>query len=160
MVAIGFDAEEWELLLLSPWTVATGIVRPIRAAPADSDRGWTPNDQIRMTQATDQPSELVRSVAIELVGGPAWPATQRVIDADSQGDLRSRVLARCSAVADVLEIRASREDSQAFKAWLLALAGAVAEAAREGGVLGIAGAHVSEEERAILADTRALRCDG
>ena len=114
-------------------------------------------DQIRMTQATISPrSSSARWRSSSSVR--AWPATQRVIDADSQGDLADRVLARCSTVADVLEIRASREDSQAFKAWLLALAGAVAEAAREGGVLGIAGAHVSEEERAILADlTRALR---
>ena len=34
----------------------------------------------------------------------------------------------------------SQEESRAFKAWLLALAAAVAEAAREGGVLGIPGA--------------------
>jgi hypothetical protein len=161
VVATGFEAEEWELLLLSPWTVATGIVQADPSGSGGRRRELDAlMDQIRMTQATAQPSELVRSVAIELVSGQASPATRRVVDPDSQGDLRARVLQRCSAIADVLELRASGDESRAFKAWLLALAGTVAEAAREGGVLGIAGARVSEEEQAMLADlARALRSE-
>ena len=161
MVEAAFEAEEWELLLLAPWTVATGIVQADPSGSSGRRRELDAlMDQIRMTQATAQPSELVRSVAIELVGGRASPATRQVIDPDGQGDLRTRVLQRCGTVADLLEARVSQDESRAFKAWLLALAAAVAEAAREGGVLGIPGARVSEEEQAMLADlTRALRCD-
>ena len=118
-------------------------------------------DQIRMAQATEESSVLVRSVAIELVAGRGTPvATQGIVE-DGSGDLRANVLARCGAIADVLDARASHQESQAFKTWLLALAAAVAEAAREGGVLGIAGTRVSEEEQTMLADIAgALRSEG
>jgi hypothetical protein len=162
VVEDGFEAEEWELLLLAPWTVATGIVQADPSGSSGRRRELDAlMDQIRMTQSTPQPSELVRSVAIELVGGRATPATRRVVDPDGQGDLRTRVLQRCGTVADLLETRVSPDESRAFKAWLLALAGAVAEAAREGDVLGIPGALVSDDEHAMLSDlARALRCDG
>ena len=162
MVATGFDAEEWELLLLSPWTIATGIVQADPSGSGGRRRELDAlMDQIRMAQATEASSQLVRSVAIELVAGRGTPAaTQGIVDSGS-GDLRANVLARCGAVADVLDARASHQEAQAFKTWLLALAAAVAEAAREGGVLGIAGTRVSKDEQAMLADIAgALRSEG
>lgn len=180
MVATGFDTDEWELLLLAPWTIATGIVQADPSGSGGRRRELDAlTDQIRMAQAGGASSELVRAVAIELVGGRGAtpPATRGVVDDGPDagpdagpddgtedrepGDLRSRVLARCGAVADVLEVRASQQEAQAFKAWLLELAAAVAEAAREGGVLGITGARVSDEERAMLGDlAHALRSEG
>jgi hypothetical protein len=161
VVAAGFEAEEWDLLLLAPWTVAMGIVQA--DVSGSSGRRLELNaltDQIRMTQAGDEPSSLVRSVAMELVGGATSPATHRLVDPDGPGDLRQRVLDRCTAVADVLEDRCAPGEGRAFKAWLLHLGEVVAEAAREGGVLGIGGARVSDDERAMLdALARALRLE-
>jgi hypothetical protein len=43
-------------------------------------------------------------------------------------------------------------DAAAFKAWLRAISQKVAEASKEGGVLGFGGVAVSDAEKATLAD--------
>ena len=159
MVAAGFEPDEWDLLLLAPWTVAMGVVQADPSSGSGRKRELDAlMDRIRITQAGEEPSELVRSVALELVGGPSGPASHRVVDSDGPGDLRQQVLNRCGALADLLERRVAQSEADAFKRWLLMLAETVAEAAREGGVLGIGGARVSSDERAMLqALAEALR---
>jgi hypothetical protein len=151
VVAAGFEPDEWELLLLAPWTVAMGVVQADPSGGSGRKRELDALvDRIRITQSGEEPSELVRSVAIQLVGGTAGPAAHRVVDSGGPGDLREQVLARCTVLADLLERRVSRGEADAFKQWLMVLAETVAEAAREGGVLGIGGARVSSGERAML----------
>jgi hypothetical protein len=54
-------------------------------------------------------------------------------------------------VAEVVDTKAP-EDATAFKTWLLQISQHVAEAAKEGGFLGIGGVAVSEAEKATLAE--------
>jgi hypothetical protein len=161
VVATGFESDEWDLLLLAPWTVAMGIVHADMSDSAGRRRELDAlMERLRMTQAGDEPSRLVRSIAIELVGGRAVSLRHGVVADEGPDDLRERVLDRCRAVADILDIRAGRSEADAFKQWLMSLAETVAEAAREGGVLGIGGARVSERERSMLGSlARALRLE-
>jgi hypothetical protein len=51
----------------------------------------------------------------------------------------------------ILEVAADPADAAAIRAWLLSAARAVAEASREGGVLGLGGEQVSTHERETIA---------
>ena len=65
-----------------------------------------------------------------------------------------QVLDELRAVRGIVEARATPEEADAFKLWLVAAAQAAAEAAKDGGFVGI-GAHlVSEREQAMLDQVR------
>ena len=57
----------------------------------------------------------------------------------------------CRAFAALVDRKASREEADEVKRWLVSIAHRTAEAAKEGGILGIGGVRVSE------AETRAIR---
>jgi hypothetical protein len=51
-----------------------------------------------------------------------------------------------------VEKKAKPAEAQAFKQWLVSVGQKVAEAAKEGGVLGFGGTRVSEQETAALKE--------
>ena len=62
-----------------------------------------------------------------------------------------RSLTHLREVAAILDARAP-DDAAAFKAWLRGISQRVAEASKEGSVLGFGGVQVSDAEKATLAD--------
>jgi hypothetical protein len=56
----------------------------------------------------------------------------------------------------VLDRRAKPEEAEAYRAFLLYVANSVAEAAREGGFIGIGGKRVSDEEQRLLERLRGV----
>lgn len=70
--------------------------------------------------------------------------------ADSREALHALVLADCRAAAQLVGERCTASDAAAYKAWSVAVARRVAEAAREGGFLGFGGVVVSDSERELL----------
>ncbi len=63
----------------------------------------------------------------------------------------NRSLANLREVSTILDTKAP-DDAAAFKTWLRDISQKVAEAADEGGFMGIGGVAVSEAEKATLAD--------
>jgi hypothetical protein len=66
-------------------------------------------------------------------------------------DVVERAIANLQDVSAILNAKAP-DDAGAFKAWLRAISQKVAEASKEGGVLGFGGVPVTEAEKATLAD--------
>ena len=69
----------------------------------------------------------------------------------SPGD---QVLAELTAVQDIVAARATDEEAAAFGRWLVAAAQAAADAAKEGGFMGIGAQQVSEREQEMLDRVR------
>ena len=65
---------------------------------------------------------------------------------------------RCEAVAGLLADKASESDASGYKQWALSVGQKVAEAAKEGGFLGVGGERVSEDERHALARLKQALC--
>jgi hypothetical protein len=106
------------------------------------------------TALAESQNELVESVA----KAAAEKARQRQ---NPLGDFKPRgaqagdeILSELSAVNDLLEQKASPEDAEAFREWLLATARRVAEAAKEGGFMGFRAERVSEGEERMLERLR------
>ena len=81
-------------------------------------------------------------------------AKARVESADvkTREGLQSMALHDCKAALELVDAHCSDADAQAYRQWTLNVARTVAEAAKEGSVLGFGGERVSEPERKLLAE--------
>ncbi len=66
---------------------------------------------------------------------------------DSFEKMQEAVIEDCKQVDDILKAKASPEEAKEYKEWALSIAKSVANAAKEGGFLGIGGERISQEER-------------
>jgi hypothetical protein len=71
-------------------------------------------------------------------------------EVDSREDLRAYVIDSSKKVRTLLEAKASPEESQQFRTWILDIAENVAKAASEGGFFGFGGTQVSEGEKQLF----------
>lgn len=66
--------------------------------------------------------------------------------------MKASLLAQIKAGTDAVADKGGATEAEAFKQWILSVATATAEAAKEGGFMGIGGTRVSEQEVAALAE--------
>lgn len=71
---------------------------------------------------------------------------------NSKADMKAYAMSQVAYVNDVLTAKAEEQESAEYRAWVMAAAQATAEAAKEGGFLGIGGTEVSDDERAALVE--------
>ena len=72
------------------------------------------------------------------------------IDAKNPDEARQKAVEGCVAAANIVTQKSPAEADE-FKQWLMTIANRTAEAAKEGGFLGIGGTQVSDKEKAGLA---------
>ena len=100
-------------------------------------------------------SELVNSVVGEFESSDGRTkireSLKKLLDGASQDQVNQRAIDTLRQVSSILDAKAPSE-APAFKTWLRAISGKVADAATEGGVMGFGGVKVSEKEKATLDD--------
>src|SRR5262249_30860938 len=127
-----FPRDEWELLVRLPGrvVVAATSVQPDTPRRTVAE-GLAGIDAIAAGRASA--SRLVRDVVAAIyaeTGDDESPATAELSDPVG-------VLAGCREAARVLARRTGREDLDAYRHWLEAIAARVCQAARSGGLLGL-----------------------
>ena len=65
--------------------------------------------------------------------------------------VREQVVEELGRVNEILDAKATPEEAAAFRQWILQAAQASADAAKEGGFMGIGATRVSEGEKAMIA---------
>jgi hypothetical protein len=135
-----FNAEEWSLVLEGP--PVAGMV--VMAA----HRGGSIREAISMGRAyqaaqKEQAAELVQEIV------SAQPEFDRNRYKTPE-ELRERGLTRIREAVNLLESKATRDEVSEYKQFILDVANTVANAKKEGGVLGIGGKPVSEEEQRAI----------
>jgi hypothetical protein len=132
-----FNAEEWERVARAP--ALAGVMVAL------ADRGGTFRESLALGKAyaaakrDDGGSELLK----ELVASP--PSLNR--ESAGQPD---QIPEQISEAVRIVEQKATPEEAEDYRQFILRLADVVAHAHKEGGVLGIGGKEVSEEEQAAL----------
>ncbi|MGH2988935.1 MAG: hypothetical protein ACRDMA_03595 [Solirubrobacterales bacterium] len=135
-----FNAEEWSLVLEAP-PVAGMVVMT-------SHRGGTIREAVSMGKAyTEAQKEQSAELVEEIVS--ARPDFDRDRYKTPE-ELRERGLTRIREAVNLLERKATPEEVDEFKRFILDVANTVANAKKEGGVLGIGGKPVSEEEKRAI----------
>jgi hypothetical protein len=100
-------------------------------------------------------NELIKAVIADFETAQGRSAIQEALRKDfagaKPGEVVQRSLANLREVSGILDAKAPG-DAAAFKGWLRSISQKVAEAASEGGFLGIGGVQVSDAEKATLTD--------
>jgi hypothetical protein len=141
-----FNAEEWSTVVEAPVLAGMRVVT--------ADRGGTIRESLAMgkvyTQARQQHGES--ELLDELVSSPPAMDQERLRAA---GDLSRASAERLREAVELLEQKASPEEVEAYKRFVVNVAEAAAKAHKEGGFIGIGGKQVSESEQAALDEIAA-----
>jgi hypothetical protein len=131
-----FNADEWERVARAP--ALAGLMVML------ADRGGTIRESVALGRAYAEARREGGSELIEqLVASPPQLDPQSVGKPDGLPDqIRDAVR--------LVEEKATPEEAEEYRQFVLRLADVVAHAHREGGVLGIGGKEVSPEEQAAL----------
>jgi hypothetical protein len=136
-----FNADEWQTLVEAPMLAGLYV--------ASSGRGGALRESLAMAHVyadvrqTHGESELLDELA-------ATPPALDPSRLQAGGDLGAAATQRLSEALEILRAHGSSDDVDAYRRFVETVAEAVAAAHREGGVLGLGGKQISEDEQAAL----------
>src|SRR5918997_5769228 len=135
-----FNADEWGRVAQAPALAALMVMV--------ADRGGAIRESIALGKAYaaargDGGSEFMK----ELVSTPPQLSPAEMGQPDQ---LREQLPQRIQDAVRTVEAKATPEEADEYRRFILRVADVVAHAAKEGGVLGIGGKEVSEQEQAVL----------
>ena len=142
-----FNAEEWSLVLEGPPIAGMTVMA--------AERGGTLRESVSMGKAYTEARQAQGAGELldEIVAANPEFDRQRFRSAE---DLKTQGPRRLTEAVQLLDQRATPQEVDAYKSFILDLADRVARAHKEGGVLGLGGKEVSASEQAALDEIRAV----
>lgn len=157
-----FSDDEWYLLSVMPGMVGAamsnaapsgiiGTVKEMSAAMKASVQGKQEYPDSELINALIVKAENW-SDAKEKMSDYRERAQKRMASENitNREELQALALRDCRQAADLVDERCSADEAKTYKLWTVSVARRVAEAAKEGSVLGFGGERVSEPERILL----------
>jgi hypothetical protein len=136
-----FNADEWSTLVEAPVLAGMRVVT--------AGRGGTIRETMAMGKiyAAARQQQGDSELLDDLISSPPAMDPKRV---GSTGDIKGAAEERLREAVGVLEARATPEEREAYKGFVVTLAEAVANAHKEGGFMGVGGEKVSAGEQQAL----------
>jgi hypothetical protein len=154
-----YSADEWKLCMKAPLMAGLAVVAASPSGPLGVLREmFAVGKVVSETRSQVGSNELLRALVSEL----AAPDARGQIDAAelrglATDQLRTHALEACRTVAALVDRKATPQEAEEVKRWLVGIAQRTAEAAKEGGFLGFGGTPVSQAESTAVRDVaRAL----
>ena len=161
-----FADEEWTTLLQAPMQVVMAVCLADRVDPVSflqelkSGVAIVAEELQRSDVVGDLAPALISSLA-ELDNADALQGDQLLLKKQfellgliqtfkSSKEGRDYVIANLQKVVAILDVKATGAQASELKQWLMSVAIKVAEAYREGGVLGIGSSSISDKENEVL----------
>jgi hypothetical protein len=141
-----FNAEEWERIAEGPALAGLIVIA--------SQRGGTIRESLAMAKVYAEAKQ--EHPAGDLVGELVASAPH--LDAkqfSSKEDMRTRGLGKITEAVDLVKAKATPEELEDYRQFVLRVAAHAAEADKSGGFLGIGGERITGNEQAALADIAA-----
>jgi hypothetical protein len=135
-----FNAEEWSKLVEAPALVALRVIA--------ADRGGTLRESLSLGRAYAEARRSGDSGLLEEIVSSAPQVDPSGLK--DPGGLEQRAEESLRDALGLLEQKATPEELEAYRQFVLKVGETVARAHKEGGVLGIGGKEVSESEQAAL----------
>jgi hypothetical protein len=146
-----YTAEEWEVLMRAPAAVGMAIVTASPSGPIGVVKEMVAvGSVLGETSPAGDSNTLISAIVADFKAGyrPAsLPAQAQNIE-----EIKARALQTCREVTELLARKAPAPEAEGVKRWLMTAAQRVAEAAKEGGFLGIGGTRVTAAEQAVVAE--------
>ena len=141
-----FNADEWSALVEGPLLAGMRVIT--------AGRGGTIRESLALgqTYAKARQQHGESELLDDLVAAPPAMEPDRL---RSAGDISAVTTERLREAVQLLEQKASPDEVEAYKRFVLTLAEAAANAHREGGFMGVGGKQVSEGEQAALDEIAA-----
>jgi hypothetical protein len=149
-----FTEEEWVRVRRAPFVAGMAISMADPGGPIE----LTKETSASLKSATNPPSreQLLAEIALDIQAMTQQRQNPLTGFKPTQGsDPRKQMVEELGAVTAIVSSKATAEETVAFKQWLLTTAQAAADAAKEGGFLGIGAVQVSEGEKSMLEQLRA-----
>jgi len=148
-----FSADEWTRVVRAPFIAGLAITLADPGGPIEA----TKETMGTLKAATNPPSreQLLAEVALEvqaMAQQKQHPLKGYKLTKESPPG--EQVLDELRRARGIVESKATPDEAEAFKQWLVAAAQAAAEAAKDGGFMGIGAQLVSEREQAMLGQVR------
>jgi len=149
-----FTDEEWERIRRAPFVAGMALTIADPGGPIEiSKEGMA---TIRAATLPPSQEELLAAVALDiqaLMQQKQNPA--RDFKPTSAPTAAAEILDELRGVDAIVAAKATPEETEAFRDWLIATAQAAADAAKEGGFMGFHAERVSAGEQAMLDQIRA-----
>ncbi len=158
-----FTDDEWFLLSATPAMIGAAMSSAAPSGVIGTVKEMTASMRASVQGLSDYPdSELINAL---LEKAQNWDeAKDKMTDyrarakarfdgarPGSREELQALVLEDCSAAANLVDEKCSPAEAAVYKEWSVKIANKVAQAAKEGGILGFGGERVSEEESILIA---------
>jgi hypothetical protein len=143
-----YSADEWDLLRTAPMMAAILVVSASPSGPVGLVKESAAASNMILHAADSAKTPLLKSLAEDMKSSFSISKTPPGASAGAVQQAAIEILRRTSAL---LSTKATPEEATEMKQWLAEIAQKTAEAAKEGGFLGIGGTLVSDEEKAAIS---------
>lgn len=149
-----FDEEEWARVVRAPFVAGMAITLADPGGPIEA----TKETAATLKVATNPPSreQLITEIALDVQAmAQQHHSPLKGFKPDSSGPVGDQVVAELRGAAALVAEKAEPEETTAFGEWMVQVAQAAADAAKEGGFMGFKAERVSQRERDMIEKVRA-----
>jgi hypothetical protein len=149
-----FSEDEWATLVRSPMVAGAAITIADPGGPIEVVKETAAVAKFATSTPSEERDDLVGELARE-VRALAEQRKNPLGDFKPRGALAAKeILDEMSRASEIVGAKASPEDADAFRAWVMECAQRAADAAKEGGFMGFHAERVSQGEKDMLAQLR------
>ncbi|WP_135230402.1 hypothetical protein [Deinococcus fonticola] len=153
-----FTADEWFKVMSGPGRAGAAVV----AASPSGVTGLIAEMQAIAESVRENVSKQGRTPLMEAMAADLMGKAPRPEDLPQQDKVKNMDEAKAQSVEGVRQAiwvvssKASPEDTQAYRDMLMQVVEKTAQAAKEGGFLGMGGEQINDKERAVMAELQEL----
>jgi hypothetical protein len=156
-----FTDEEWTRLMRAPFVAGMAISLADPGGPIEAFKETSATLKAVRAAENGASGELVEAVAQDVVALARERKSPLAGFKPTSGATAGvEILDELKAAHRIVSEKATPEEAEAFAAWLVAVAQAAADAAKEGGFMGFHAERVSEGEQRMLDSIRAALAPG
>jgi hypothetical protein len=149
-----FTEDEWATLVRSPMVAGMAITLADPGGPIEVVKEASAVLKFATSSSSEQRDDLVGELARE-VRGLAEQRQNPVGDFKPRGAMAGKeIVDELARANEIVSAKASSEEADAYRAWIMDCAQGAADAAKEGGFMGFHAERVSQGEKDMLAQLR------
>jgi hypothetical protein len=146
-----FTTDEWNQIRRAPFMAALAVVAASPSGPFGLIKEmFAVSKMLAEVKTQGASNDLVKALVSELETGAREQSAPAELQGKSPEQVKSLAIESLERITALIDKKASAEEVQGFKQWLIAVAHRVAEAAKEGGFLGFGGTQISDQEAATI----------
>jgi hypothetical protein len=146
-----FTEDEWATLVRSPLVAGAALTIADPGGPIEVLKETSAVLKFATGSSSEQRDDLVGEIAREM-RGLVEQRKNPMADFKPRGAMAGKeIVDEISRAGEIVAAKATAEEADAYRAWILECAQRAAEAAKEGGFMGFRAERVSEGEQDMLA---------